>query len=388
VSLDEAREVIRSRGMEALQAVLDNRESTTTQPSAAPSLMNSNVDRVSPSLREGPQRLPPGDFGIGRMVQDLELQDLHEKRFRLSDFANNKAIVIAMTNTSCPVCKKYLPTLAEIEKRFKDKSIAFVYVNPTASDKLADIHQAIKTNGLTGSYVRDSDGIVATAIGATHTTDVILLDAKRTVIYRGAVDDQYGFGYTVDAPRENYLVDAIEATLANEIPLVQATSAPGCPLDLDSTQAAIAQSEVTYHNRISRIVQKHCLGCHRDGGVAPFALSSYEEVASQSGAIRQVLEKGVMPPWFAATPAHGQPSLFANDCSLAKPDKSDLLNWLAGGKPEGDPADAPVPRIFAEGWQIGKPDHIVQLPKPIAVKASGTMPYQHVTVETGLTETK
>ncbi len=389
VTLDEARQVIRRQGMEALQAILENRESdTATESDTAASISKTIGKSDSSLLREGPQRLPPGDYGIGRMIRDLDMQDLEEKQFRLSDFTSSKAIVIAMTNTSCPVCKKYLPTLGEIEKRFKDQSIAFIYVNATASDKLADIQRAIKTNNLTGHYVRDLDGSVATAIGSQRTTDVVLLDAKRTVVYRGAVDDQYGFGYSTDAPHTNYLVDAIEATLVNEFPLVQATSAPGCPLDLDPRNTTNIVSNITYHNRISRIVQKHCLECHRDGGVAPFSLSNYEEVAAQSGAIRQVLEKGVMPPWFAAAPAPGQASPFANDCSLAQADKSDLLQWLGGGKPEGEPNDAPVPRAFAEGWQIGKPDHVVQLPTSIAVKASGTMPYQNVTVETGLTETQ
>lgn len=95
-----------------------------------------------------------------------------------------------------------------------------------------------------------------------------------------------------------------------------------------------------------------------------------------------------MPPWFAADPAEGAVSPFANDCSVASVDKTALLDWLNGGQPEGDPADAPLPRTFHGGWQIGEPDHIVQMPAPIAVKATGTMPYQNVIVETGLTETR
>ena len=54
----------------------------------------------------------------------------------------------------------------------------------------------------------------------------------------------------------------------------------------------------------------------------------------------------------------------------------------------GDPQDAPLPRSFASGWQIGKPDLVLQIPSAINVKASGTIPYQMVTIETGLTEDK
>lgn len=349
---------------------------------------NQETSEPLTSLREGPQRLTPGDHQVGGMVPDFSLTDIHGQAFTLGDLSTNKVIVIAMTNTTCPVCKKYVPTLASLEKRYGDGQVAFIYVNPTSSNKLADIQASIDHHGLTGRYVRDDDGAIAMAIGALKTTDVVVIDAKRTIIYRGAIDDQYGFGYSTDAPRTTYLIDAIDATLAGKRPSIEATSAPGCPLDLSEKPKRVNQATINYHNRISHIIQRHCLECHRDGGVAPFALSDYAEVASQSGAIRQVLEKGVMPPWFAAPPEHGQVSPFANINALAEQDKQDLLTWLSKGKAEGNPADAPAPREFIPGWHIGVPDHVVQAPSPIQVKATGTMPYQNFTVDAGLSETK
>ena len=336
--------------------------------------------------RKGPQRVIPGDHGVGHMVPDMKLTDVDGKAFRLSEFQDRAAVVIAFTNTSCPVSKKYAPTLAALEKEFQDRNVVFVFVNPTSSDKPELVREAITTHRFQGHYVSDHDGYIATAVGATHTTDAIVLDASRTIVYRGAVDDQYGTSYTRDEPRETFLTDAITATLAGERPVVAATTAPGCPLDFEPAGTLLTSE--TYHNRISRIIQFHCLECHRDGGVAPFALSSYEEVKGQSGSVRRVIEEDIMPPWFAADPAEGTVSPFANDCSLAQADKTALLDWLNGGKPEGDPSDAPLPRSFHDGWQIGKPDLIVQLASPIAVKAGGTMPYQNVIVDTGLTETK
>ena len=402
VTLDEAREVIREKGLDALQKVAQGQ---SAKNGAVSSETKPGATAAGEPLRQGPQRLTPGDHGVGRMVPDLRLTDIDGRSFKLSDLKDRRAMVIAFTNTSCPICKKYAPTLASLEQQFDEQQVAFVFINPTASDKRDDIRAAIKTQGFTGHYVRDNDGAVATALGATHTTDAIVLDAKRTVIYRGAVDDQYGFGYSKDAPRAAYLVNAIKAALVSERPNIAATSAPGCPLDFadrrlgtparpvegdgphDGTGKS-AHPTVTYHNRVSRIVQDHCLACHRDDGVGPFSLSTYDEVTGQSGSIRRVIEKGIMPPWFAAAPAKGEVTPFANDCSLASADKADLLAWLNGGKPVGDPQDAPLPRSFASGWQIGKPDHIVQLPSPISVKATGTMPYQNVIVESGLTETK
>ena len=128
-------------------------------------------------------------------------------------------------------------------------------------------------------------------------------------------------------------------------------------------------------------MQTNCVECHRTGGVAPFALDTYEEVVAHKGMIRKAVDKGTMPPWFAAPPKKGEHSPFANDRTLTDADKTDLLAWLAGDLKKGDPADAPLPRKYESGWLIGKPDAVFQIPKPIAVKAEGTMPYQNVTVD-------
>lgn len=388
VTLEEARAVIRDKGMEALQrAAKQGQTAPESSPADAKTSATAKKDESEKEpIRQAPQRLMAGDHGVGKLIPDLEMTDVEGRSFRLSDLGKSRAVVIAFTNTTCPICKKYAPTLASLEKEFAERKVTFVFVNPTSSDKDADIQAAIKSHGLKGHYVRDVEGRIASVLGATHTTDVFVLDAARTVTYRGAVDDQYGFGYSKEEPHVTYLIDAVEATLANERPLVQATTAPGCPLELgDAPSKAPA---VTYHNRISRIVQSRCLACHREGGVAPFALSTYDEVVGQSGSIRRVVEADIMPPWFAAAPSDGAASPFANDCSMSSSEKADLLAWLNGGKPVGNPADAPIARSFTSGWQIGKPDHVVQLPAPISVKATGTMPYQNVIVETGLTETK
>ena len=64
-------------------------------------------ERASSPARQGPKLLNPGEHGIGGMVADFEFKDLSGKPHRLKDFANQKAIVIAMTSTSCPLSKKY-----------------------------------------------------------------------------------------------------------------------------------------------------------------------------------------------------------------------------------------------------------------------------------------
>jgi hypothetical protein len=89
-----------------------------------------------------------------------------------------------------------------------------------------------------------------------------------------------------------------------------------------------------------------------------------------------------MPPWFA-TKEH---AAFKNDRSLTESDKSDFLKWLAGDRALGHEADAPKPLKFPGAWNIGEPDAVLQLPRSVAIKATGTMPYQVLDVETNFEE--
>ena len=234
--------------------------------------------------------------------------------------------------------------------------------------------------------MHDKTDAFVKAIGASSTTEVFLVDAARTVVYRGAIDDQYGLAYSRDEARDTYLVDALNSLLAGKVPEIAATTAPGCALEAKASEPVFTLT--TYHNQISRILQNNCVECHRKGGVGPFSLETYEDVKAHAGMIRKQVDRGVMPPWFAVPTKAGEVTPWANERSLAEHDKTVLLNWLTSDRPVGNIADAPIPRTFPAEWNIGKPDLIVQIPQPIAVKATGTMPYANITVDTGLTEDK
>jgi thiol-disulfide isomerase/thioredoxin len=340
---------------------------------------------VSP-VRQAPRVLSPKERNIGRFVADVEFQDAEGKPHRLSEWAKRKGVVIAVTSTSCPLSKKYLPTLVRLAEKYSNEGFVVLLVNPTATDSPQSIQEAAAALGKYGVYVHDREGNVRRALQLTSTTDVLLIDPARTVRYQGAVDDQYGFGYSIEAPRKEYLATAIDEYLKGESIAIAATEAPGCELE----QEANAQTPgvVTYHNRISRIVQSNCVGCHRTGGVAPFSLESRDDLAAHAGAIARVVKQGTMPPWFAAAGQEGTPTPWLNESSLSSADQGDLLQWLKSDRPEGDPRDAPLPVRYATGWAIGEPDLVVKFPSPVPIQATGVMKYQNVVVDSGVTEDK
>ncbi len=176
----------------------------------------------------------------------------------------------------------------------------FVYVNSIPTEKPAELRELAAREQLAGPYVHDAQEEFARAVGASSTTDVIVLDGARTVLYQGCVDDQYGLGYSLAAPRTAYLSEALDAILLGMTPVYSATTAPGCVMDTDEVTTAGAVSGVTYHERVARIVRHACVECHHDGGVGPFALTTLDDLKAHKGMIRQVVEQGTMPPWFAA----------------------------------------------------------------------------------------
>lgn len=349
----------------------------------------SDATTAAVPLAEGPRSVPGREVGIGHLIPDLEIRPLTGRPFHLSQLKPKSPVVIAFTSTSCPVANRYAPTLAALEKRFSTGDGAkFIFVDPIATDPESDMKKAIRSQGFRGAYVHDADNKIATALGARSTTEVFVLDAARTLVYRGAVDDQYGLGFSHDAPRHTYLADVLSALITNGTPAITATTAPGCSLDA-SSKSPLTKVPLTYHARVSRILEENCLGCHHAAGVAPFSLETYQEVRSHAGMIKKQVERGAMPPWFAAaTPSPSGHSLWANDRTLPSDDKADLLAWLNGNLAEGNPKDAPLPHKHPADWEIGTPNTIVRIPQPIEVNATGKMPYQNIFVPTDFGEDK
>jgi hypothetical protein len=149
------------------------------------------------------------------------------------------------------------------------------------------------------------------------------------------------------------------------------------------TLPAIAAAAVpTFSKEIAPILQQNCQGCHRPGEAAPMSLLTYQQARPWAKAMKEAVLLKKMPPW----PADPQVGHFSNDRSLPAKDRDTLIAWVDGGAPEGNPKDLPKSAAFVEGWNIGKPDRVIEMPKPFDVPASGTIDYQYVILPLNLTQ--
>lgn len=145
-----------------------------------------------------------------------------------------------------------------------------------------------------------------------------------------------------------------------------------------------AAKPVTFHKDVEPVLQRRCQGCHRPGEIAPMSFLTYGDTRPWAKAIRSAVLQKKMPPWFA-DPAHGT---FLNERTLSNAEIAVLTSWADAGAPEGNPKDAPKPMEFVEGWRIGQPDVVIEIPKAFNVPATGMVPYQYISVPTGFTEDK
>ncbi|MGE0882163.1 MAG: cytochrome c [Blastocatellales bacterium] len=151
-----------------------------------------------------------------------------------------------------------------------------------------------------------------------------------------------------------------------------------------ATETKRSAKIVTFNKDVAPIFFENCVECHRPGESAPFSALSYKDVRPWAKSIREKVLSREMPPWHA-DPHIGQ---WANDARLTQAEIDKIVAWVDGGAEEGDPKDLPAEPKFVDGWNIGKPDVVIQMPEEFTLEASGPDEYQYFDVPTNFTEDK
>ena len=116
---------------------------------------------------------------IGQKVGDFTFKDIRYLPRQLADFGEKKAFVIAFTTLDCPVVQRYLPKLKALDEAYRDKGVQFVAVNVGPSDDLREVaYQALVVDA-EFPFVKDFDGQMVRALGATRAAEVVVLDADK-----------------------------------------------------------------------------------------------------------------------------------------------------------------------------------------------------------------
>ncbi len=340
--------------------------------------MNHNLRRVlHPTLIAMLMAMPAATAGEVDLT-DLQLRDCYGSVHKLADLTGERLTVVAFLGADCPLARLYGPRLEELAGQFRDKGVAFIGADSNVQDSLTEVLAYTQHGGIRFPMLLDTRHQLADRLAAERTPEVFVLDASGNVRYRGRVDDQYSISVARSKPTRTDLADAITLLLAGKAPESPRTTAVGCVIGRRPT--ATPGGTTTYTRHIAPILNRRCVECHREGEIAPFPLSTYEDTIGWGETIAEVVDEGRMPPW-NANPDYGH---FRNDARLSTEEKQAITTWVRDGCPEGDPSDLPTPPTFAKGWRIPEPDLVLNMDdKPFQVPATGVVDYKYFRVDPG-----
>ena len=321
-----------------------------------------------------------GRPAIGTTVKELRFKDIRYLPRTLHEFGEQRAFVIVLTNTSCPLVQKYWPKLKRLDEEFRSQQVQFLAVNASAGDEIGDVAQQAIDFGIEFPLVKDTDGSCVKTLGVERTPECVILDSQRRIRYRGRIDNQYRLGGSRPDVTEDDLVRALKDVLQGREVTPSETAVDGCRITLPTPPKQ--DSLVTFHEHIAPLLQQHCQECHHPGGGAPFSLVTLDDATSHAEMLAEVVGDRRMPPWHANPKQH-----FWNERVLTAEQRDQFVAWVTTGRAAGDAAKAPAPLNSTKTkWAIGKPDLVTTSILPHQLPAEGFIDYRYVVLPCIFTE--
>lgn len=176
---------------------------------------------VNPAITEA-----RGGLEIGATVENFSLADTDGATKSLNDLKGKKGTLIVWLSAQCPVVKAYKDRINEIAAEYNAKGIAFVGINSNATEDLNWVKSNKTEFGYNFPVLIDKGNVLADKWGATVTPEVYYLDAKNTLLYHGAIDnDRSGKNIT-----DQYLKTAFDSALSGKPIAKTRANAFGCTI--------------------------------------------------------------------------------------------------------------------------------------------------------------
>lgn len=315
-------------------------------------------------------------------VGDFTLLDHKGASHQLSWYSDQKAVVLFVQGNGCPIVRNGSHTLGALRDQFTDQGVTFLMLNPQPQDNRDSIAKEASEFGYDFPILLDEAQLVAQSLGVDRTAEVFVIDPKkREVLYRGPVDDRLGYETQKPKASNHYLRDALTAVVAGKQIAANAPEAPGCLISYPAADAH-AKTPVSYSKEVAPILEKHCVSCHHDGGIGPWAMTNHAMVQGWSRMMKEVLMTRRMPP--GQFDAHAsKPMLDAVDVSPEE--LQTLVHWIDAGAPKT--ADEPDPLLALtfdpSPFTLGEPDLVFDVP-PQTIPATGVLDYRYIPVELNL----
>jgi peroxiredoxin len=173
-----------------------------------------------------------GGYEVGDKATDFSLKNVNGKMISMNSYEDAKGFMIIFTCNTCPYSVAYEDRIIALHQKYVDKGVPVIAINPNDDEKSPDdsyekMIVRAKEKGFPFPYVYDETQEITKAYGATNTPHVYVLDADKTVIYIGAIDNNTKSAENAD---KKYVEDAVDALLnGSEVP-EKKTKAIGCTI--------------------------------------------------------------------------------------------------------------------------------------------------------------
>ena len=301
-------------------------------------------------------------------VGDFSLLDQSGYFHQMSWYDDKKAIAfLAQANRDESVANA-IPEFTRLAKAFSAEKIQFFLINSMGLHDREEVQAEMDRLGTQIPVLMDDAQIIGEALGIQRSAELILFDPSNfTVIHRGSLTGE--------------TESILNSIVAGEEFTAPETLEVGQPINYAAANNH-RQHPPVYEADIAPIIEENCASCHRESGIAPFAMDSYSMIRGWSPMIREVVMTKRMPPG-QIDPHIGS---FENDMLLADSEQQTLLHWIEAGAPRDGTTD-PLAHLFwpESEWAFGEPDLIIDIP-PQEIPATGVLDYYNVMVDVDLEE--
>lgn len=300
--------------------------------------------------------------------------------------ANAETTVWLFLSPHCPISNAYIPELNRIAEQFISEHVSLIGVVPSSMASESDVTAFRRRYEPAFPVMIDRDHQLCRLMQATH-TPMAIVRHNGEVIYSGRIDNRFAdLGKPRARTSETNLINVLNSLQSGAVAHFESTTPIGClieqPPKSQTPDSANLRNKLTFNRDVAPIMFESCSSCHRPGEAAPFPLLTSEDFSQHADQIAVVVERGLMPPW-KPEPDYAE---FRNERRLTAKSKRILLDWISSDRTIGDPSELPEPPDFPDGWQLGQPDLVLEMPEAFEVPADGPDIYQHFVIPTNLTE--
>ena len=316
-------------------------------------------------------------------VGDFALLDHEGRHHKLSWYGDHSAVVVFIQGNGCPIVRNSAPELKAIRDEYTKQGVMFFMLNPQIQDTRASVVAEASDFGYDFPILMDETQLVAEQLGVDRTSETFIINPRTLeVAYRGPIDDRVDYETQKGQAKNHYLRAALDAFLAGDAIATDTPAAPGCLITFPARDQH-AKAPPSYSTDVAPILEQNCVTCHREGGIAPWAMSGHAMVRGWSAMMKEVLLTRRMPPG-QIDPHVGRPIMDAAGLSVA--DLQTLVHWIDAGAPDDDGPDPLQALEFSDAmFSLGEPDIVLKVPAQ-EIPATGVLDYRYVPVPMNLKE--